>query len=167
MRDFLSAVGLDLEGSNFQRFADALHGLRQEDLLSDFAYGPRAFFNEQEDKNKLVFDFVPKTSRLLETPCDDVLLLSYSSFGVQFFLWGVGLGMARDTDYLDPERPLALDDPDVLVGRDLIEGVGFTDSYWVEYDADGNVVPEESDEKDDAVQDAELAEPGAPEVSSS
>lgn len=167
MRDFLSAVGLDPDGTNFQRFADALQGLRQEDLLSDFAYGPRTFFNEQEDKNKLVFERMPKTTRLLETPYEDVLLLSYSPFGVQFFLWGVGLGMAHDTDYLDPARALVLDDPDALVGRNPIEGVGFTDSYWVEYDADGSVVQEEADEKDETVEDAEFAEPGEPETLSS
>lgn len=149
MRAFLSAVGLDPDGSDFQRFADALQGLRQEDLLSDFAYGNRAFFNEQEEKGTLVFKYMPKTTRRLETPYDDVLLLGYSPFGVQFFLWGVGLGMAHDTDYLDPERSLELDDPDELVSRDPIKGVGFTDSFWVEYDAEGNVVNKQPEEKDE------------------
>lgn len=54
--------------------------------------------------------------------------------------------MARDTDYLDPKRPLQLDDPDELVGRDLIDGVNFTESIWVEYDAGGNVVEKDPGE---------------------
>ncbi|KAB1864574.1 hypothetical protein [Microbacterium algeriense] len=138
MREFLPAIGLDADGTDFQRFADAMQGLAQEDLIKDYAYGDREFFTEQRAKE---FSFprlrgMPQKKSVLETPYDDVLRIDFSSFGVQFFLWGVGHGMAHDTDYLDPDQDLLLNDPDALISDAPLTGIGFAEQFWKEYEVE-------------------------------
>lgn len=142
---FAAAVGLGDDESDQHRFADALSGLQQEDLVSSHGYGGRDFFEKQAAESHFQFSFAPKTTKRLETPYDDVLEVSFSRFGVQFFLWGLGLGMAHDTVYLDSDRVLQLEEPDSTMSTQLIEGIDFSDSFWVEYDADGNAVSDEVD----------------------
>ena len=134
MSTFLQAVGLDPEGDDFDRMSDALFGLRQEDLIDDFAYGSRDFFTEHDRKERQEFKFL--AHRKLETPFEEVLQINFSNFGVQFFLWGLGFGMAHDTDYIDPERDFALHDPDPSLSTEPLQGIGFIDDYWVEIEAE-------------------------------
>ncbi|MDQ0642046.1 hypothetical protein [Microbacterium murale] len=136
MREFLSAVGLDPDQSDFQRFADALQGLMQEDLVHDFAYGPRDFFTERDAKTFPPLDLpgMPDKRRVFEPPYVDALLIHYSQFGVQFFLWGVGMGMGHDVTYLDPNLDLSLNDPDALVSTEPLTSVSFSDDFWTEHE---------------------------------
>lgn len=150
-KPFLAAVGLDPEGSDFQRFSDAVHGLRQEDLFADFAYGERDFFTSHEAERRKPYPSIYTHERRFETPYEDVIILHYSPFGVQFFLWGIGLGMALDTDYIDPVQNLHLEDTPESTLNVLLEGVGFTDSFWKEYDSEGKPIGEgEGEDEDEA-----------------
>jgi len=135
MEDFLEALGLDRDGSDFQRLADALQGMKKEDLMADFSYGGRDFFSKHAGNLDKKFKFLPR--RRLNTPFDDQIHITFSPFGVQFFLWGLGLGMAHDTVYLDSHRELLLDS-DSTVTNELIKDVDLVESYWVELDDEGN-----------------------------
>lgn len=135
LRDFLLAIGLAADGTDFQRLADALQGLKQEDLIGGYGYGQRDFFTERSEKDYPHFDLsgAPRKRRVFEPPYDDVLQISFTPFGVQFFLWGVGAGMAHDTYYLDPAQELLIKDPDSQLSVEPLNGIAFSDSYWTEY----------------------------------
>ncbi|TFC79415.1 hypothetical protein E3O45_03820 [Cryobacterium sp. TMS1-20-1] len=135
MEDFLEAVGLDRDGSDFYRLADALQGMSKEDLIDSVGYGDRDFFSKHSGNLDKQFKFLPR--KRLSTPFDQQIQITFSSFGVQFFLWGLGFGMSHDTAYLDSGREFLIDS-DSPVTNVLIEGVDFVESYWVELDDEGN-----------------------------
>ena len=141
--EFLQAIGLGTDEYDFGRFADALQGLKKEELIQGFAYGDRKFFTERYSNRYKIPKLrgVPQKTRALETPFDDVLFISFTSFGVQFFLWGLGLGMADDSDYLDPDADLSLNDPDHLVDVEPLSSIGFSEDYWVEYEVADEAEP--------------------------
>lgn len=134
LREFLTAVGLDPDQSDFQRFANALQGLMQEDLVHGYAYGSREFFTERDAKNFPPLDLpgLRDKRRVFEPPYEDALLIRFSEFGVQLFLWGVGLGMAPDTHYLDPSIDLSLNEPDALVSTEPLPQLNFAKAFWSE-----------------------------------
>lgn len=138
MLDFLEAVGLDRGRSDFQRLADALQGMAQEDLIDGFAYGDRDFFSKQEGNVDKALEYLPR--KRLDTPFEDVLKIRFSPFGVQLYLWGVGHGMAHDTDYLDPKRSYAVEGSDEGPTLEPLNDVGFMKDYWTELDEEGNRV---------------------------
>lgn len=134
--EFCRALGLADDASDFQRFADAMQGLKQEDLISGYAFGNRDFFDERYGARFTMPKLrgVPQKKRVLETPFDDVLQIAFTPFGVQLFLWGLGFGAAPDTDYLDPDRVLSIQDADALVSAEPLESIGFADDFWTEYE---------------------------------
>jgi hypothetical protein len=142
--EFFAAVGLDAGGTDFQRFADAMQALSQENLINDYAFGNREFFTEQRAKASYFpkLPGMPQKRSVLETPYDDVLRMEFSNFGVHFFLWGVGHGMAHDTDYLDPDQDLHLEDPDSLISDVPLTAIGFARQFWVEYEVNEEPEPE-------------------------
>lgn len=138
--EVIAAVGLDTDGADFHRLGDALQGMKQEDLFSGYAYGNREFFTTRHGNRDKKIVFMP--SKHFEPPFDNVLQIDFTPFGVHFFLWGMGFGQASDLEYMDPAREFLIDPSDNPLPADLIEGVGFTDSYWVaDEETDGSLQP--------------------------
>lgn len=146
--EFVQAVGLGPDDYDYGRFADALQGLKQEELIQGFAWGEPEFFTERHGKRYAwpKLRGVPQKTRVLEPPFNDLLMISFTPFGVQFFLWGLGLGMADDSAYLNPDLDLSLNDPDALVDPRPLSNIGFSEDYWVEHE-----VPDEADPAIDPV----------------
>ena len=136
LAEFLPAVGLDPGEHGLQRLSDALQGLKQEDLVGGFGYGDRDFWTDRYEKSHPRYKLrgLKQKRRVLETPFEEVLQISFTPFGVQLFLWGLGHGTADDTDYFNPDLHLVINESDPSATSQQLNDIDLSNEYWVEYE---------------------------------